>query len=155
MKQELVKDWMSPNVITITSDAPLPEAKELMTRHKIRRLPVVDNGRLVGIITYGDVRNASPSAATSLSIWELNYLLPRIQIKEIMTRKPLTVYQNTTIGKAAQLMLENLVSGLPVIDAHGKLVGIITESDIFRMVVKEWLEATAEEADPLIAEAEF
>ena len=138
MKRELVKEWMTQNVITITPDTKLAEAHQLMTKEQIRRLPVVKgNGRLVGIVTRGDVRGAEPSQATSLSIWELNYLLSKLKIKEIMTQNPVTISSNATIGKAARTMLENRVSGLPVLDRNDMLVGIITESDIFRMVVSQ------------------
>lgn len=146
MSQELVKDWMSKDVITIDVDSCcLPEAHRIMADNKIRRLPVVDkNGRLVGIVTRGDVRGAEPSQATSLSIWELNYLLANLKIADIMTRKPVTVQEDKTIGEAADLMLEHKISGLPVLNNAGKLVGIITESDIFRMVVRhEWSEKAA------------
>ncbi len=138
MKQELVEDWMTRNVVTITSDTTLPEAHRLMTEDQIRRLPVMKNGRLVGIVTRGDVRGAEASEATSLSIWELHYLISKIKVKEIMTSDPITISQEATIGEAAQVMLDNKVSGLPVADRGGKLVGIITESDIFRIVVQEW-----------------
>lgn len=138
MKQELVKDWMTPEVITIKPDTTLPEAHRLMTERKVRRLPVVKHGRLVGLVTRGDVREAEPSDATSLSIWELNYLLSKLKIEEIMTRNPLTISQEATIGEAAQAMLKSKISGLPVVDNQGKVIGIITESDIFRIVVKKW-----------------
>lgn len=140
MKQELVQDWMTPDVITIGLDACLPDAHELMTRHQIRRLPVVDdNGRLIGIITLGDVRASKPSQATSLSMWELNYLIVQLNIDEIMTRDPVFIRKDDTIGNAARLMLEYRIGGLPVLDGQENLVGIITESDIFRMVVRhEW-----------------
>ncbi|GIK39905.1 MAG: hypothetical protein BroJett011_37380 [Chloroflexota bacterium] len=138
MKKELVKDWMTREVITINPDMTLPEAHRLMTDHKIRRLPVIDSGRLVGIVTLGDVREAEPSSATSLSIWEVNYLLAKLKIGEIMTPKPITISAEETIGQAARLMLEKKVSGLPVVDEKQHVIGIITESDIFRMVVQEW-----------------
>jgi acetoin utilization protein AcuB len=141
MKQELVKDWMTREVVTVARDTTLPEAHQIMTENQIRRLPVVENGRLVGIITRGDVRGAEASEATTLSIWELHYLIAKIEIGQIMTRDPVTVSQDASIGQAAQVMLENRLSGLPVIDSEGELVGIITESDIFRIVVQEWSEA--------------
>jgi acetoin utilization protein AcuB len=143
MNQELVKDWMSKDVITIDADSCcLPKAHRIMTDNQIRRLPVIDkNGRLAGIVTRGDIRGAEPSQATSLSIWELNYLLANLKIADIMTPNPITVPENSTIGEAADLMLEHKVSGLPVLNNAGQLVGIITESDIFRMVVRhEWSE---------------
>jgi CBS domain-containing protein len=138
MKQELVKDWMTRNVVTITPGTTLPEAHRLMTEKRVRRLPVMRNDFLVGIITLGDVRGAEPSGATSLSIWELNYLLSQLKIEEIMTRNLITISPYATIGQAAETMLEYKVSGLPVVDGEMKLVGIITESDIFRMVVQGW-----------------
>jgi CBS domain-containing protein len=146
MKQELVKDWMTRKVCTISPNTSLPEAHRLMTERQVRRLPVVVDNELVGIITLGDVRGAEPSAATSLSIWELNYLLAKLKIEEIMTRKVITVSPEATIGQAAQIMLEHRISGLPVVDKTGRLVGIITESDIFRLVVQEWRQAELERA---------
>jgi acetoin utilization protein AcuB len=148
MKLELVSDWMTRHVITATPDTTLTEAERLMVTKTIRRLPVVDDGRLVGIVTYGDVRKAQPSAAISLNIWEINYLLAKVRSSEIMTADPVTIYQNATIGEAAQLMLNNMISGLPVVDSQGNLVGIITESDIFRLVVKEWSGQRPEPVEP-------
>ncbi|MCI0393747.1 MAG: CBS domain-containing protein [Chloroflexi bacterium] len=139
MKQQLVKEWMTKDVVTIEPGTTLPEAHRLMRERRIRRLPVVKNGRLVGIVTRGDIRGAEASDATSLSIWELNYLLARLKIDEIMTRNPVTVSPETTIGAAAQVMLDNKISGLPVVE-DGRVVGIITESDIFRLIVDEWRE---------------
>ena len=138
MKQELVKNWMTQEVITITPETTLPEAHRLMTDHQIRRLPVLKNERLVGIVTLGDVREAEPSDATSLSIWEMNYLLAKLNIETVMTSNPLTISSEATISDAARLMLEHKVSGLPVVDQAGQVVGIITESDIFRLVVHAW-----------------
>ncbi|HHB91319.1 MAG TPA: CBS domain-containing protein [Anaerolineae bacterium] len=140
MKQELVRDWMSSPPITIDVHATLPEACEIMRKHKIRRLPVMQEGKLVGIVTRGDLRGAQPSEATSLSIWELNYLLAKLKMKEIMTPDPITIRDDATIRDAAQLMIDYKVSGLPVVDKDGNLVGMITESDIFRLVVKHWRE---------------
>jgi CBS domain-containing protein len=140
MKTDLVRDWMTPNPVTAPSDMPLPEALETMKAHHIRRLPVVERGRLVGIVTRGDLRGAQPSAATSLSIFELHYLVGRILLSEIMTRNPITVSPDTTIHAAARLMLQHKVAGLPVV-SDGQVVGIITESDIFRLVVKTWEQA--------------
>jgi CBS domain-containing protein len=138
MKRELVKDWMSSNVVTITPDTPLAEAHRLMIDNNIRRLPAVKNKRLVGMVTRGDVRGAEPSEASTLSIWEVNYLLATLKIKTIMSPNPLTISPSATIEDAADIMLQNKVSGLPVVDDKGNIVGIITESDIFRLVVKTW-----------------
>ncbi len=136
LKQYKVRDWMTPNPITISPRTTLPEAHQIMKEKRIRRLPVVDeNGQLVGIVTLGDVREASPSDATSLSIFELNYLLARLTVDKIMTRKVITVTPDTPIYEAARLMLEHKIGGLPVVE-DGRVVGIITESDIFKMVVR-------------------
>ncbi len=136
MKKNLVRDWMTPRPITIDPRTTLPEAHKLMKQSQIRRLPVVDQGKVVGILTLGDVREASPSDATSLSIFELNFLLARLTVDHIMTRDPIVVSPTTTIRQAAQIMLEYKIGGLPVVDGD-VLVGIITESDIFRVLVQE------------------
>jgi CBS domain-containing protein len=138
MKAELVKDWMTREVVTVSPETTLPEAHRLMMEKKIRRLPVVAHGRLMGIVTRGDVRGAEPSGATSLSIWEINYLLSKLKVEEIMTPRPVTISADETIGEAARLMLEKKISGLPAVDREGRVVGIITESDIFRLVAREW-----------------
>ncbi len=138
MKKDLVKAWMTRDVVSVSSDTILPKAHRLMTEKRIRRLPVVDNDRLVGIITLGDVREAQPSDATSLSIWETNYLLTELEVGSIMTQNPITISPYATIREAAWSMLEYKLSGLPVVDNDGKVVGILTESDIFRLVVQEW-----------------
>ena len=137
-RKELVKDWMTRDVITVASDVSLTEAHHLMTDNKIRRLPVVKNDHLVGIVTRGDVREARPSDATSLTIWEINYLIARLKIKDIMAPDPVSILPDATLAEAAQLMLDNKISGLPVVDSNQKVIGIITESDIFRMVVHAW-----------------
>jgi CBS domain-containing protein len=127
----------------------MPEAYKIMTTHGIRRLPLVDrHGHLVGIITLGDVRGAEPSQATSLSIWEMNYLMAKLKAKEVMTSNPITVFETATIGAAARIMLDSRISGLPIVDRASALVGIITESDIFSMVVlEEWRVAETERAE--------
>ncbi len=136
MKRNRVCDWMTPNPITIDPKTTLPEAHKLMKSSRIRRLPVVDHGRIVGILTLGDVREASPSDATSLNIFEMNFLLARLTVDKIMTRDPIVISPNATIREAAQIMLESKIGGLPVVDGE-RLVGIITESDIFRVLVQE------------------
>jgi CBS domain-containing protein len=148
MKQELVKDWMTCDVITVTPETTLPDADSLMAGKMIRRLPVVANGRLVGIVTYGDIRNARPSSVNRLNLWELSYLMPHTTMSEIMSRDPITISLQATIGEAAQLMLKNMISGLPVVDNDGNLVGIITESDVFRLVVRDWQWQQAEKPEP-------
>ncbi|MFN8497823.1 MAG: CBS domain-containing protein [Anaerolineae bacterium] len=131
----LVRDWMTKDVMTIDSKTTLPEAHRIMKDRKIRRLPVVDqHGRLVGIITRGDVREASPSDATSLSIYEVHYLLAQLTVDSIMTKDPVSVTPDTPIKDAARIMLEQKISGLPVVEGN-RIVGIITESDIFEGLI--------------------
>jgi len=140
MKQELVSDWMTREVITISPETSLKEAHEIMNQKRIRRLPVVTHGKVIGIVTLGDIRGAEPSQASSLSVWEINDLLAHLKVNEIMTRNPATIQQTASIGDAAKIMLERKFSSLPVVDDADHLVGIVTESDIFRMVVNEWHE---------------
>jgi acetoin utilization protein AcuB len=136
VRRHLVKDWMTPDPIAIDPNTTLPEAARLMRECNIRRLPVVENGHLVGIITLGDVREASPSSATSLSIYELNYLISRLTVAQVMTRDPIVITPDISIEAAARMMLEHKIGCLPVTDGD-KVVGIITESDIFRLLVNE------------------
>ncbi len=131
-----VWEWMTRQVLTVAPHTTLRSAHQIMKEHEIRRLPVLDSGKLVGIITIGDAREASPSDATTLSIWELNYLWAQLTVDRVMTQHVITIDPDTSIIDAANLMLEHKISGLPVVDKQGKLVGIITESDIFRMLVK-------------------
>lgn len=135
MKNLLVKDWMSKEVVTITPDTTLPDVAAIMRQHNIRRLPVVKDGKLVGIVSQTDVHRARPSNATSLDIWELNYLLSKLKVEKIMTRNPYTVREDSTIKEAAQLMHDHKVGGLPVVDDNNHVIGIITESDIFRVLI--------------------
>jgi CBS domain-containing protein len=138
MKKELVKNWMTRDVITISPETTLPEAHRLMTDRNVRRLPIVKKDRLIGIITLGDVREAEPSDATSLSIWEINYLLAKQTVETVMTKNPLTIEPEATVSEAARLMMEYKISGLPVVGPNQNIIGIITESDIFRLVVQTW-----------------
>ena len=131
----LVKDWMVTPVITIEASSPISAAHHLMKNNSIRRVPVIKDDKLVGIVTIGDVREASPSDATTLSIWELNYLWAQLTAEKIMTHNVLTTTPDTSILDAAEMMLEEKVSGLPVVDGD-KLVGMLTESDVFRMLIK-------------------
>ncbi len=132
-----VRMWMTQDVITVPPDMPIMEARDIMKQHMVRRLPVVKDGKLVGIVTQGDIQEAGPSGATSLSIWELNYLLARITVGEIMTPvdELITVSPDEMIEQAALLMRKNKVGGLPVVEGD-KLVGIITESDIFDILIQ-------------------
>jgi len=131
-----VKDRMSHPVITVTPDTPIMEAREIMRRERIRRLPVVDKeGNLVGIVTEKDILNASPSAATTLSIWEVNYLLSKIKVEEVMTREVITATEDMPMEEAARLIADHKIGALPVVRGR-KVVGIITESDLFRVFLE-------------------
>lgn len=127
---------MTSPVITVTPDTSISLAHKIMKDNGVRRLVVVDPEDYVkGIITIGDVREASPSDAVTLSIWELNYLWAQLTVEKIMTSPVITVQADEPMLNAAKLMLAKKVSGLPVVDAAGKVVGMLTESDIFRLVV--------------------
>lgn len=136
MNTGLVKDHMTSPVVSISSDTGLSEAHKIMADSKVRRLPVVDNNKLVGIISLNDVLEAKPSDASSLSIWELNYLVANLKIKDIMCSNVFSLSPDATIGDAARMMLDKKFSGIPVTE-NDQLVGIITESDIFRMLATD------------------
>jgi acetoin utilization protein AcuB len=131
-----VREWMTQQVLITTPETTMSDAHQMMRQNDVRRLPVVKNGKLLGIISLGDVREASPSNATTLSIWELNYLWAQLTVSKVMSKNVYTVKPESSILDAAELMLEHKISGLPVVDDEDALVGIITESDIFRMLVR-------------------
>ena len=128
---------MTRNPVTATPDMSIGEASDLMKREKVHRLPVLDkNKNLVGVITEKDVLYASPSPATSLSIHEMAYLLSKLKVKDLMTRDVVTITEDTTVEEAARLMVDQDLSCLPVINASGKLVGIVSKSDMFRILLE-------------------
>jgi acetoin utilization protein AcuB len=132
-----VRDRMSSEPVTITRDTPFQDALKLMRDHRFRRLPVVDkDGQLVGIVSERDLLYASPSPATSLSVWELNYLLSKLQVREIMTRDVISTTPDTPIEDAARLIVDHRIGGMPVVDANNRVVGVITETDIFKTFVE-------------------
>ncbi len=131
----LVGERMSRPVISITRDMPIHDALALFKKEKIRRAPVLKDGKLIGIISDKDLLNASPSQATSLSVWEMNYMLSKITVKEVMTREVLTVQADTPIEEAARIMADNKIGGVPVMKAD-KVVGMITETDLFKIFLE-------------------
>jgi acetoin utilization protein AcuB len=131
----LVGERMSHPVITISSDMPINDALILMKQEHIRRTPVVKDGKLIGIVSDKDLLNASPSPATSLSVWELNYLLSKITVKDVMTKKVFTVNEDTPIEEAARVMADNKIGGVPVM-RNDRVVGIITETDLFKIFLE-------------------
>lgn len=142
LKNVQVKEWMSSPPVTAEHNMPIMDAHQLMKDKNVRRLPVVKRGKLVGIVTIGDVREVSPSYATTLTVWEMNYLISKLTVEEIMSKNPYTIDLDAPIQEAAQIMLDHKVSGLPVVNKQGDLIGIITESDVFRMVVHSNVEIT-------------
>jgi acetoin utilization protein AcuB len=126
----LVKDVMTMNVVNIPSNTSIADAKRIMEAHKIRRLPVVDRGRLVGIITERRLEQYTPSKATSLSVWEIGYLLGNTPVKDIMEKNVVTVKPDMTVEEALAAAQNQGVGALPVVE-DGRLVGIVTTNDFF------------------------
>lgn len=132
----LVRNWMTEDVKTISPDTSLLKIGKLLRDHNVRRLPVVDDrGQLKGIVSDRDVRDASPSKATTLDMYEMHYLLAEIKASSIMTPNPITVKPTDTVENAAMLMLDNKIGGLPVVDDAGEMVGIISDHDVFKALV--------------------
>lgn len=132
----LIKERMSRHPITVTPDTSLFDALRIIRDEKIRRLPVLDStGKLVGIISEKDLLYASPSPATTLSIYEMNYLISKIKIKELMTTRVITVEDDCPLEEAARIMVDNNISSLPVMSGR-TLVGMVTESDLFKIFIE-------------------
>jgi acetoin utilization protein AcuB len=131
----LVKNWMSKEIITIDVNDSMQEAMRRLKEHNIRMLPVMKKGKLVGIVTDRDLKKASASDATTLEVHELLYLLTRIKVKDIMTKDPITVPPDYTVEETARVLLENKISGAPVMDKTGKVIGTITQTDLFRVLI--------------------
>lgn len=130
----LVRDYMSTPPILAAPDTPISDALKTMRDRGIRRLPVVDrSGHLVGIVSDRDLLHAEPSPATSLSIWEITYLLSKVTVAEVMTREVSTVHPDTPVEVAARILCERKIGGLPVVE-DGTVTGVITETDIFRVL---------------------
>lgn len=131
----LVRNWMSKNVIAIDENDSMQHASTLMREHKVRMLPVLKHGELVGIISDSDLKRASASDATLLDIHELLYLISKIKVRDIMTRNPVTVPDDYTVEETAQKLMDHDISGVPVMDGKGKLAGVITRYDIFKILI--------------------
>jgi acetoin utilization protein AcuB len=130
-----VGERMSRPVISVSPDAPINEVLAMFKKEHIRRAPVVKNGKLVGIVSERDLLNASPSSATTLSIWELNYLISKVKIKSVMSKKIISVGKDTPIEEAARIMADKKIGGLPVMDGE-RVVGMITETDLFKIFLE-------------------
>ena len=139
--QMQINECMTNQPLTIDPYATLAEAMEIMQKNKIRRLPVIDDGDLVGIITLNDIYQAKPSDVRHcLSRDKIYEEISKLTVNIAMTDNPMTIYQADTIGHAAEIMMEEKIGCLPVVDANKKLLGLITESDIFRLIASEWRE---------------
>lgn len=133
----LVRERMTSPAVSVTPETPFQDALKLMRDKKFRRLPVVDaTGKVVGIVSERDMLHASPSPATSLSVWEVNYLLWKLKVSDIMTHNVVTINQNVPVEDAANIMVSRKIGGLPVVDDKGVVVGVITETDIFKAFVE-------------------
>ena len=131
-----VREYMTPNPVTITADVSVPQALRIMRDNKVRRLPVLDGkGKLVGIVSDKDLLHASPSPATSLAIWEINDLLAKLKVEKVMTREVVTVSEDLPLEEAASIMVDRRIGGLPVMREQS-LAGIITETDLFKVLLE-------------------
>ena len=130
-----VGERMSRPVISVTPDTPINDALAMFRKEHIRRAPVMKDGKLVGIVSERDLLNAAPSSVTTLSIWEMNYLISKVTIKDVMTKKIITVDQDTPIEEAARIMADKKIGGVPVVSG-GNVVGIITETDLFKILLE-------------------
>jgi len=131
----LVKNWMSRNVFTITPEDSMQDAVYLMREHKVRTLPVVKNDKVVGIVSETDIKRASASDATGLDVHEILYLISKIKIKDIMSKNPITVHEDLTVEETAEILMKERISGVPVLDNEGKILGIITRDDLFNVLI--------------------
>jgi len=131
----LVKNWMTRPAITIDVNSSMQEAMNLMKAHRIAMLPVMEGNQLIGIVSDRDLKRASASDATSLEIHELLYLLSTIKIKDIMTPKPISVPPDFTVEETAELLMTRKISGVPVVDPDGSVMGVITHTDLFKVII--------------------
>ncbi len=128
----LIQDWMAKDVLTVDENTSLMRATRIMKENSIRRLPVVSHGKLIGMVTDRDVKDASPSKTTSLDVHELYYLLSEMKVKEVMTPEPIVLNGFDSLEKAAVVMLEKKISGLPVVNGEGQIEGLVSETDVLR-----------------------
>lgn len=131
----LVRNWMNPTVISTEAQASMEEALHLMKENQIKTLPVFDREALVGVVTDRDLKRASASDATLLEIHELLHLLTRIKVRDIMSRNPITVPDTFTVEEAAEVLRDHHISGAPVMDAKGRMVGMISQNDLFNALM--------------------
>ncbi len=132
----LIKDWMTTDVITIDPEDTVLDAMHIMRENKIRRLPVAKDKKLLGIITEKDIKTFSPSKASTLDIYEMHNILAETLVKDVMTKKVITVSPDDPIEKAALILRDKRIGGLPVVDEKNNLVGVITAIDVFDVFVE-------------------
>ena len=131
----LVRNWMNPTVISIEAQASMAEALNLLKENQIKTLPVFDRETLVGVVTDRDLKRASASDATLLEIHELLHALTRIKVRDIMSRNPITIPDTYTVEEAAEVLRDHHISGAPVMDAKGRMVGMISQNDLFNALM--------------------
>ena len=131
----LVRNWMTQNVIMVDANDSVVDATKKLKENDIRMLPVTRKGKLVGIVTDRDLKRASASDATTLEVHELLYLISKIKVKEIMTKNPITVPFDFTVEEAAEVLMKNKISGVPVVNGRNQISGIITQDDLFRAMI--------------------
>lgn len=130
-----VGERMSRPVISVSPDMPINDVLAMFKKEHIRRAPVIKNGKLIGIVSETDLLNASPSDVTTLSVWEMNYLLSKVTVKHVMSKKVITVDTDTPIEEAARIMADRKIGGMPVM-SNGRVAGMITETDLFKVFLE-------------------
>ncbi|MBK7316862.1 CBS and ACT domain-containing protein [Candidatus Villigracilis affinis] len=130
-----VGERMSSPVISVSPETPIHDALVMFKKEHIRRAPVIKDGKLVGIVSQGDLLNASPSPVSSLSVWEMNYLISKVTVKQVMTKKVKSIDVNTPIEEAARIMADSKIGGMPVMRS-GVIAGMITETDLFKILLE-------------------
>lgn len=131
----LVKNWMSKNVISVDINDSMSDAIKLLKENDIKMMPVLKKGKLVGVVTDRDLKRASASDATTLDVHELLFLISKIKVRDVMTKDPIMIPDDFTVEETAEILLKNKISGAPVIDSEGKVVGTITQTDLFKVLI--------------------
>ncbi|MBU2551872.1 MAG: CBS and ACT domain-containing protein [Proteobacteria bacterium] len=131
----LVNNWMNREIVTLDAGDSMNQAVKFLRQETVSLLPVLDKGKLVGVVTDRDVKRASASESTSLKAHELSYITDNIKVREIMTRKPITVPWDYAVEEAAELLLKHKISGAPVVGADGGLIGTISQADLFKAII--------------------
>ncbi len=128
----LIKDWMARSILTVDANTSVMRATRIMKENNIRRLPVITHGKLAGVVTDRDLKEASPSSTAGMDLHEMYYLLSEMKVKEVMTPNPVCMREDETLEKAALVMIHERISGIMVVDEAGNITGILSETDILR-----------------------